>query len=361
MKVRDYLEGKSIQEVDENSGDLHLIQKNIFPIIRPSIYRPPLIGAEKPIHVFFLDKYSFNASAKSCDDGDVILLNTLSYKYIVGAWRAIMSHSPNLRPRQPRYRYLSPIEEINTNYQNWEFPPLIEESYDIQATQFAALTLEYILLHECAHIRNGHCDIRKNTYGSSSILENDKKLLMPEEALLKQTLEWDADLFATQDLLAHLLEVKTIPATPHARWVVPYCNAVGTPENALTIVCLVLEVAHAFFGYTTKFVPENLFTRSHPHTLIRRMYNYQQIVHNLKIRTDGSVFRNAEDAVAKSAKIAIDGFVKVFPIPDEVGCKIFLPTFKQVMEQYATQWSRIHSDLDKNKRSGKLAPPYPFY
>lgn len=318
-------------------------------------------GAPMAVEVGFVDSPDFNAWAVTIDDVDVIGINAGVIPILLGTFRGILSNSDifsdvGSEDGQEPVRNLAKISDLADDL--WclaGVAPLKNAARDQRARDLADGALRYILLHELAHIINGHTSWLR-LHGLTHLPERPEPGTDEFAGLQRQTLEYDADMWAAQQILGIALRAVVDSSQLPSRWLLPQQNPFGSIPDAVAAATAAITITHILFSRISEMERIDPLLFTHPPAFYRRWVNTDQIAHNLAIRAGldhEEWFKFSHDLANKIAIL----FYKMF---DEVDLKAIdnniLDTIKKYNALYHQTWAEMRPELDLLKRSGHLAP-----
>lgn len=133
------------------------------------------------------------------------------------------------------------------------------------AEYLSLLALGYLVMHELVHIINGHVDYMRATKGLRVFQENSFSYKTPEENLLSQTLEFDADSVAMSTMVFHVSFMHSFPENIKLK----YRRIVQQLDIAIGFTAFAAYTIFKIFENDTLAI-DSVFANSHPSFNIRR-------------------------------------------------------------------------------------------
>ncbi|MEG3169224.1 hypothetical protein U1737_13605 [Sphingomonas sp. LB3N6] len=314
-----------------------------------------------------LEDMRFGAWASVARETDVIAINAGVLVTLVSAYRAMLSHAdvfPHigdpLKFNQLPFSFSEETIRFPLRADQWHIEPLLDPVREEQAHNLAQGSFYYIVHHELAHIYNGHVDYLNEAFGIQDLVElgsGSRESL----SLTRQTLEWDADLAATQHVLLMAIGPVVTSVNGRHKWSLPQETAWGSLNESIVAATVVSSLVHCLFSDFDELRHPDVATRNHPPSMVRLDATLGQIVHVLWLRA-GLAKEASRDIVLSGIKNLVRGLRSVFPrrsVGDEAAAADSLHLSGQLAADYEKEWARIVGDVEKFKRGGLLAPAIP--
>lgn len=324
-------------------------------------------GAPMQLEIGMVEDLSFNAWASTKDGVDVIAINGGVYPTLVGVFRAL-SH---VRTFFPHVGDVNVVEEPGPSpflasdaaqrALLADFPAHPDPEREELARRLASLAMVAIVEHEFAHICNGHVDWVREQSGERHIVEMASGSRSNIDPLDRQTLEWDADCAAVQDVLQAALEPEVATVDGIRTWHVSDTNRLGTREDGVRATIAALFVTHAFYASEDDIFGLADAERTHPNPSVRLHAVVRTAAHVLHFRTGSE--DEAEIKGCVTAAIAVlKAWDAIFPVQGGVkrhpyASQSVIDAYTAAITIYKERWARMHPALDRLKRGGRLAPP----
>lgn len=217
----------------------------------------------------------------------------------------------------------------------------------------AGFALIHVVMHEYAHILHGHVDFSNSKFGISYLDhcvsvyfdENGNKKLDP---LTSQTLEFDADIFATTRGIQRIQEsVKTNYTFNEV--VRPFYIDLNT---TLYLWCFSVYSLFRLFGDTLPSV-QDLPDLSHPPAPLRQMINFKCIMHKIYPTETydefGEEYIGLEKAIYRAAGDVERAFNEISESPKDASAFLYIihnAEYQQQFNQYSSQWAVLRPLLE---------------
>ncbi|MGO4184339.1 hypothetical protein AB4Z17_24475 [Paenibacillus sp. TAF43_2] len=205
--VRIRTKGKSIFYTDDYSErSYYTIYKNMAQIMYD---KTPKIGNNDRKLVFgYLESDAVNASAFIYKKNDYIFINCGTIVKIHDTFNKLLSNprvfSEVGKPKYSDYRYhYDPVINNGENQTVFFNGPTDEKRRDL-AFLMSYFAILYVIQHEMGHHLNGHLQLLNESDVETLEMTEERKTLEKISILDYQTLEMDADAFATSAFTAHL-------------------------------------------------------------------------------------------------------------------------------------------------------------
>ena len=322
-------------------------------------------GQPMILDVHLIDRVGFNAFAGSFEDADVIAIFRDVPMLLLKVARAMVSQGLILPHIRTEGIAVEPIvvpgryNELLASVRVWEVHPLADPLREKIAKTLSELATLFVLAHEFTHIYNGHVDYLKRHLGLALIAEIEGQSLPSPATFERETLEWDADVNASQRVLEMAIEPVLTDVNGRSAWSVPLRNQIGSRDDAIHLATIAQAIC-AFF--TTAGKTGNVFDeapRTHPHPQFRLVNLFSAVTHSLAYRTG-----QPPDVYAPIIASAADQFARtinvVFQTRQDLGVTDgngFEAAFMARLIVWDSNWAKMYNELDLLKRGGTLAPP----
>jgi hypothetical protein len=313
------------------------------------------------------EAHEFGADCFALEDGDVIRMPSGTFEIILGASRAFLSN-PTILPSVGTIdrdgtplKFPGPITAIRTAPHLWEFERLQDSDREATAFSVALGAAMFLAFHELTHVRNAHVDIVKEKLGQTALEEITGPELDEFKALTRQTLEWDADLIAAQELLQSALTPEIDTRTQPYGWKLN----ISSEEMKLRLekVAMAITVVHGLMVGTYN-IDENFHQKNHPPLWFRAMYCRSQIIEQFRLRNVEGDLGEISSWIADCFNRADNAIVYILGIEQKPRSKEDyerdLALYEKAAEKYTSEWKSLWPRMDVRKRAGTLAPPEPF-
>ena len=160
-------------------------------------------------------------------------------------------------------------------------PILMPTEREKLAERLLNRALQFVILHELAHVRNGHYDMVNALLGKPAILDIESDLPSETDALTRQALEMDADSWATNQMVTQMAHTVRTSKPQPAWW---YKD--GSPIRE-ALVELSVSVFVLFMSSMKSDHRLNVFRVAHPPTVWRLNSYLVLMVTRLILGTDG--------------------------------------------------------------------------
>ena len=288
-------------EVDPSS--IHIIKTpdDIAKKITSQFYNDAYSIKNQKLSYGFLQDESVNAFACSLNKSglDFVGINAGLYPTLYLTFSTLLSRSdfmPNIG---------HPYKEDSTRVSNISMPTNIfniDQGIFIPKCKVRAayaniltnLAFEFILLHECSHLLNGHTDFlnrREIRYIQEKRHSSENKML------ISQAMEMDADCSAISFMvnkLLRLIEISRSPDFKENKSLPPgyyeACKLIYTNElSSMVSLNLAIDTLNKIIDEAShiEWTIENQFFKSHPLPNVRRYFNHMQIWSALNPRRNG--------------------------------------------------------------------------
>jgi hypothetical protein len=324
------------------------------------------------IYFDFVDDPRFNAVATVLDHDYLILVNSRVILETADLFRNLFA-LPRFAPQigNPSLECELDIRSVSVAARGASIidimphPPRIPNcpTRELVASIFAQNALEFLILHELGHIRNGHrpylSDFRPHVpalLAEAEAPSNDQG----DALLARHTFEMDADSHAIVHGVNELLGL--IGSTWSAPDRKPLEQVYGTPERALYAYILTIYALLRCFGKES-WSPQTIWKSTHPPPEIRQC--------TLPMLLHAKLSRNGKEllSIDKMFEIATDVIIEVErSFSFLTGVIADLSGFTRAMRYWSTTygrqineyWIRAFPRLDNLKLGGRLAPPDPW-
>lgn len=363
-------------EVDSSCIDIIKTPDNIANRLISNFYKDAYLIKDQKLSYGFLQNENPNAFACSFKniELDFVGINAGLYTTLYLIFTTLLSRSDFLphvgHPHKENSSRVSDIEiPKNVTYVNKGiFIPRCEIR-SAYATVLTGLAFEFVLLHECSHLLNGHLDFVKNMsinyLTEERYSSNDKKIIL-------QTIEMDADSCAISFMVNKLLVLIELYRSPNFKendTLHPALNeacklAYADELSSMISLNLAIDTVNKLMDESSgaEWTLENHFFWSHPMPAVRRYFNHGQTWTTL----DG---RDLPDELKKT--ITLESFKNMMylnlawdnvkgEIPTEHSIDIYNKIFNNpdVHKYYAMlreTWQEIRPELLPLKRGRHLA------
>jgi len=341
--VRIRTKGKSIFHIDDYSErSYYTIYKNMAQIMYNST---PMIGDNNRNLVFgYLESSSVNASAFIYKNNDYIFINCGTIVKIHDTFNKLLSNprvfSEVGKPKYSDYRYhIDPVINNGENQTVFYNGPSDETRRDLAflMSYFAVL---YVILHEMGHHLNGHLQLLNENSVETLEMTEEGEVLEKISILDYQTLEMDADAFATSTSTVHFHSlIENLDTFPFPA-LVPQLGKKNMYRYWLfSILCLYRILGNDNINeinlYDSKYFPyrlrqalssripisvlEHLGDKEGAElyaSLIDKMFHYAEDMYNITFETEtdtSDVLVASTDMVAEHSKIVHDNWLNIKP------------------------------------------------
>jgi hypothetical protein len=296
-----------------------------------------LIRKAPEINIYITDKNETNAFAGKIDD-----------EYCIGILKGTFKSMRTL------FDYIVNDESFN----NIDRIGLVKK--DIMIEKMNQTCVDFLCMHEFFHIINGHCDLIKKI-GISELCEksDENDILEPENGLILQTLEYDADCCAissiiNEEMSSYIMSLQAMELNPSL--------AAGYYESFTNYVCQVVVSLYTFFHALDStrinkidYTENELLTRKHPLAGSRIWYiiiNIGCIISGWNIYREDQI-KNIESEMMNTLKKYIELNKDIVParfIKETLTNYIYLNHLQKVHDN----WEKVLEMIDTNYV--KLAP-----
>lgn len=306
-----------------------------------------------------IDDPTINAGAYAFDTADVITVNTGVFGILRETARAMASQKVFKRHNHRSLAGKIVSKASVTDVRIGRVPPL--DAFGTKrptklATDIYNAAVLFVLLHEFAHINNGHCEYVK-LRGKAQFIAELPAIGSMHGSLERETIEWDADSWAIQQLLGWALEPVVTHHDGRSAWKIPSKNHLGSEDYALTVVLAAVCMIGFYFSDRSGPYDASEFG-THPHPRIRLLACSGSIAHTYAFRTGREFDPRINEYTANSLK----AWMNTFPDADlEIiqNVTFWMEAFHARVELYNQAWERLYDVLNANKRHGTLAPKAP--
>ncbi|MBD8548024.1 hypothetical protein [Sphingomonas sp. CFBP 8760] len=363
-----------LQDYIDNNGGLHSPDDSVIPIIEllkrsvaSRVAQGQRNGGPMKLTVLVVNSMTANAAAGSDEESDYIFLSNGVLTLLPNLFRALLSH-PDILPHIGDPTRCTPFvssrsaSDLGDDATGWTVPFPEDPPRQRLHAKLSFLALQYVFLHEFAHIYNGHTDWLRDHGKLSLISEVAVPSIEKFSGIDRQTIEWDADSSAIQMLLEHVLQPKVDHVDGISRWDIPDGNGFGTMREGIYACILACQVIHMLYETFEAIPLDDITDAEHPHPAARQHEVFATIANVLSYRT-GWDFEEVADLSGDAITGLYGAWTKVFnddfawprmlADPDVIDLNVTL------IERYTEQWALIRDELDKLKRGGQLAPAYP--
>jgi hypothetical protein len=311
-------------------------------------YKAQCQNPNRKIEIGFIAAPQLNAWAATWEDTDLIGINVGTYLVLCDLFDRMLGH-PNLFPKigNPRAETLREIAEIKTSIENATkknpFAPQDAERAKY-AGQLMLLAFDFLFQHEFGHIFNGHTDWLNQTLGFCVLAEVGASAIPGLSGLDLQTLEMDADSFATLDGFSRLN-------------LASYNGFFGSANDAAFALLLSHYCVWRLFAEHVDGDVDAILSEDHPPAVYRQRFNISYAI-DLLLR-DGIWTENAVgeqlSAVVFAAEVAFKTLTGV-PIAREINAPDTYEKGGDLLGRLTENWKLLRPQLDLVKRGGVLAP-----
>ena len=253
-------------EVREMISDLRAgAERTIDEVTKNDTHRPN-------IYFDFVEDDEFNAFATTLDSDYFILVNTRVVVSIAALFRNLLS-LPQFAPHigDPSLETRPPITKVHIGKQKIGFIDTMPHPERLPncpirmrvAARFAHTALNFLLLHELGHIRNGHLPyLFTDTKTMPMLAEAEAKPPGDRDMLAVHTFENDADSHAVVHGVNAVIDLTSrSPQPPDAD---PLDTLYASPERSLYAYLLPVYALLRSFGKTADWSPETIWESTHP-------------------------------------------------------------------------------------------------
>lgn len=321
------------------------------------------------LDVHVIDRPGFNAVAAAFDDADVIAIYRGLLPSLLALCRAIVSQG-GILPHLCTPDYIAEeivvgmsLQSIVSGESTFTVNKLNDPEREALAQRVYEAAYMCVLAHEFAHIYDGHIDWLNAQTGLPLLAEMAADSLPSLDGWERETLEWDADCWAVQAVLEHVMQ-------PHVHNVDG--RSVWTFQHAADHPDIVQDVQIALMGMMTVFLAiasqddrrhDSERPGTHPHALHRLYGALLQIVTVLSFRTGTELESLAPIYAEQFGGYGMD-VIRTFPDDSGNALRTFAADFPSLMDSFGKRleiwtacWANMHGDLSKHVRGGTLAPP----
>ncbi|SDR33784.1 hypothetical protein SAMN05444161_2934 [Rhizobiales bacterium GAS191] len=225
------------------------------------------------------------------------------------------------------------------------------------AATLSQAALDFLLLHELGHIRNGHLPYLFPGM-AAQLAEAEAFPKGQDDALARHTLEMDADAHAVVHGVNDALALTGSTWSPETRK--PLEKLYATPESTLYAYLLPIYALFRCFGKES-WNPNTVWTSTHPPPAMRQ-YMIPGLVHahlsrGQQLVSPKKAFQSAREVI-EDVERGISLLTGV--IPDLTGFALAAQYFPVYGRQLSEYWIKAFPHLDKLKLGGRLAPPEPW-
>lgn len=320
-------------------------------------------GEPMTLTLYLLDDPNFNAFAASFDDGDIIALNIGALPILRSVCRAFVSHGSVCPSVVTEGIVTEPIScpysarDLLVGQEEWHVGPLVDPEREKVASWLLSFCFGYILTHEFAHIYNGHVDFLSQNQLFALIAELDENAADMSEGFERETLEWDADCVASQEMLHFVLLPETVVKGGKSTWKLPDSWPGGSFQETLVLGILPGFICSSLFSCVERSDPLDPSPRSHPHPLFRNMANTHMASSLLSYRLEQPEDRyepDVKDAVTVAGATWRKVFTKKsgtnFDRPNEE----YVDAYFSRLSMWTKTWEALVPELEQCARGGPL-------
>jgi hypothetical protein len=227
------------------------------------------------------------------------------------------------------------------------------------AARFSQTAMNFLLLHELGHIRNGHLHFLPSGAGAMRILaEAESKPPDNRSMLANHTLESDADSHAVVHGVNAIFQLARM--TPGSD---PLDVLYATPEHTLHAYLLPAYAVLRSLG-SPDWSPDTVWQSSHPPLAIRQFLLTQLVSARVARPEFNFASPDRPFEIARDVMMEVEqGFLLLTGV--ERGLSDFAAAMEYWRRTYGRQitefWITAHPRLDKLKLGGWLAPPDPWH
>jgi hypothetical protein len=301
-----------------------------------------------PVHFGYVESFHINAFAFTSQNYGFVAVYS-------GAITALYRFFTNMLASA---RFLKRIgnPDLEEEWTGYPHVPL-RTPKDPRRAMFSGLlitcAIDFLFWHEIAHIMNGHVDFLNATTGLTTLAELTGTVLSEENNLTRQSLEMDADSFATgqglYNAFGNLAEPGRVSPDGWREWY-------SSPELTLfTWVLAIYGFFRIFFGGATRF--DALLQTQHPPDNIRLRMVILTLVEFLKRRGEDNLIPTVNSMLNEVANTT-EHFCALFSAvaPDPTGIQeAFDPRATQHIDVLLNHWKTLRPNLLPFARGGGLA------
>jgi hypothetical protein len=324
-------------------------------------------GLPMILDVHLIDRAGFNAFAGSFEDADVIAIFRDVPMLLLKVARAMVSQGLILPHIRTNGIDVEPVivpgryKDLLASVRVWEVHALADPRREEIAKKLSELATLFVLEHEFSHIYSGHADYLTKHLGLAMVAEIEGESLPSPATFERETLEWDADSSASERVLDWAIEPVRTNVNGRTAWFVPLQNRIGSRDDAIRLA----TIAQAICGYFTvageKASILDKAPRTHPHPEFRLSNMFAAVEHSLSYRTGQPP--NVYQRIIRSAAEQFFQTINVVFLVKEERDRPDFQTFKAAadarLQIWTSNWEKMHSELDRLKRGGVLAPAVP--
>jgi hypothetical protein len=201
-----------------------------------------------PVYFDFVDNPSINAFATKDEyrkyigltDGAVMVFHMLFARLMADP--RVLSHIGNISIEQTN---LPPLSILPKSIRDWTSQPVLPHD-PLRREVFHHLTqivLDFLVGHEFTHLVNGHVDYLSARHGIM-VLDEKETSVSEEGALIRQTLEWDADCIAVCHAMGNCVQrIRDLNLTAG-----PIKQFYRNPTDAFLLVYFAISAFFRIFG-----------------------------------------------------------------------------------------------------------------
>lgn len=331
------------------------IAEDIAEIVAETTAKYAVDGVRRPCELLVVDRQGYSASGISGDDADLVVLNADAVRIALGFGRVLASNSQLLGelvpppPHQQQYKYVGTVREFHLHAMRWQFPALIDPERERLAKKLATGVVLYTVSRELGHIRNGHIDYVKEAIQRTEEADVVVGDIRDFDEQAFWTLEWDADRYATAQLL------KACNLSPYARSLDGDGKALFDMEDFKTnleVFALIVTIAHVLTSQPIA-PPVNNRQRDHLPFILRSLFCRALAADGLRRRDDeigpviGQTFLSASNTLYDVINIRS----RALSTEEE---ELIIKTISEKMDLFENHWAQIRPSLDRLKRAGPL-------
>lgn len=319
---------------------------------------------DRKIYLDLVESRAVNACANSATD-DFIAINRGTVDTLLGVFGHLISHpSTWTRVGSPQAesvdRALGPslfLPSSETTLRHIVPRCVQRQHFTVNLT---TLAFHFLVMHEVAHLRNGHVDMLKNL-GIQELSEVGSSQEPTGDSLLRQTLEVDADSYAAAKSLGFAIERVGVVAGEDGPAAGAFRDAYGDYERALHTLAVSIFLLFRIFAPRDGPI-ENVGMGTHPPSWLRLRCTYCAVGEAVGKITAGRVSSEqffdyaadaiveVEEAIAKISSRSVD-LRWAMAAFDEESVTV---TAAGYLDEVSKKWREIRPELDQLKRGGVL-------
>lgn len=226
------------------------------------------------IHIDFIDSLSFNACAFKEQDIYFIGINVGAIRTLHAFFNYLLSFPDVLDFVGDNTKEISPVLMKSDDFKLFVKPK--DKIREIYAKGLFVFAVRFLIIHELAHILNGHLDLKKNEQGipfmsevsSDSEIESDNNFY-----LNSQTLEYDADCYAANICIKIIIASFKSPESINTD-IKPFFESL---EEALFLWSFSSYSIFRLLGNNRKYDSKKLDKYPHPYPGFRQFWIYSMV------------------------------------------------------------------------------------